>query len=305
MKKKLLIVAGANGFLGRSLIENYNKKGTYIIGLTRNQILDPRYYNHKNIFLKTYQHSKHSLGIPEIIDDLNLKSLSSITIVNAAGPAHKKKTYKDMYNDGIIRFTEIIANDSLKINANLINISSISARESVNNNANRIKEYGLAKFKAEKLLDEVFRNNKGNAISLRFPAVWGIGAPGSFAIIQKAINKKLPLPITSIRAKRAYINIKSVTGIIYNLDKICQEHSFDKHLSFEVSDGDFTLLEIAEMISEEMQEKLRHFTISEYLIKITLKVLMPTLYLQIFEELSICNTEYKTFLEYYKLKQVK
>ena len=85
----------------------------------------------------------------EVLDTMSKNY--NFTIINVAGPAHKNFK-KSEYIFGISKFVKIVAKEAIDLNANLINVSSISARDYKLKKNTNIYFYGQQKHISEKII---------------------------------------------------------------------------------------------------------------------------------------------------------
>jgi nucleoside-diphosphate-sugar epimerase len=76
--------------------------------------------------------------------------------------------------------------------------------------------YTLSKFEAEQQVLEVARGKIAVTI-LRPPMVYGPGAPGSYRRLCAWIDRRLPLPIASISARRSFVGIRNLCDLLVTI----------------------------------------------------------------------------------------
>ena len=70
--------------------------------------------------------------------------------------------------------------------------------------------YTKSKLEAEIGLKLIGQESKMEIIIIRSPAVYGIGAPGNFGLIEKLIRYNIPMPFGCIKNKRSLISLENL-----------------------------------------------------------------------------------------------
>lgn len=92
--------------------------------------------------------------------------------------------------------------------------------------------YGKSKAKAEKALLNLAVETGLEVVIIRPPMVYGPGAKGNFASLQKVANKNWPLPLGSINNRRSFVALDNLIDLIFT----CVEHPAAANQIFLVSD---------------------------------------------------------------------
>jgi UDP-glucose 4-epimerase len=74
--------------------------------------------------------------------------------------------------------------------------------------------YGLSKAEAEAGLKSLARNHDMRVTVVRPPLVYGAGAKGNFASLTKAVRLRLPLPFGAIHNQRAFVSVQNLSSFI-------------------------------------------------------------------------------------------
>ena len=126
--------------------------------------------------------------------------------------------------------------------AHFLFVSSIGAISSMSDDLinestapNPSNDYGRSKLEAEQQLRKISAGC-GTAITIIRPClIYGRGNPGNLARLATAIDRKIPLPVGSIRNRRSFAYIDSVTGFI--LQALCNPKALGE--DFNVADDEF------------------------------------------------------------------
>jgi UDP-glucose 4-epimerase len=74
--------------------------------------------------------------------------------------------------------------------------------------------YGRSKAEAENGLKEVAANSNMAITVIRPPLIYGAGARGNFELLVRAIRHGVPLPLASIRNRRAFLSVHNLASFI-------------------------------------------------------------------------------------------
>lgn len=74
--------------------------------------------------------------------------------------------------------------------------------------------YGMSKAAAEAGLNALTRDSDLSISVIRPPLVYGAGAKGNFALLARAVNLGLPLPLAAIRNRRAFLAVQNLSSFI-------------------------------------------------------------------------------------------
>lgn len=94
--------------------------------------------------------------------------------------------------------------------------------------------YALSKHEAELGLRDIAENTGMAVVVIRPPLVYGPGAPGNFGALVRAVARKWPLPLGSIKNRRSFIGVDNLVDFICT----CLQHPRAANETFLVSDGE-------------------------------------------------------------------
>lgn len=96
-------------------------------------------------------------------------------------------------------------------------------------------QYAISKAEAEQVLIDTLQDHDMKLTILRPPLVYGIGAPGNFDILVRAITYGVPLPLGMItNNRRSFVAVDNLVDLIMT----CLIHPAAANQTFLVSDGD-------------------------------------------------------------------
>lgn len=261
----MVLVTGANGFIGRALCSKILLKGWQVRGTIRDVV-----------------------SLPEGVDAINIKSIGIDTnwasalkgvdvVVHLAARVHvlKETTDNPLYEfrkinvAGTKRLVEEAALNGVK---RFIYISSIGVNSNKTlNNPFTEKDlpspydpYTISKWEAEQALQKIAKDSGMEIVILRPPLIYGPNAPGNFGRLMKIIGKDIPLPLSSIKNLRSFIYLGNFIDVIIK----CIKHPSAAYQTFLVSDDqDISTPHLIRMIANAMGKKPRLLPCPPFLLK--------------------------------------
>jgi nucleoside-diphosphate-sugar epimerase len=206
----LVVVSGADGFLGSALCSRLRAEGTPLRGLVRSL-------------------TAATAARPDVlaIGDLKLQTeaglanalLGAQTIVHLAGRAHvMRETAADPLREfraANVAATERLARAAATAGAaHFVFASSVKVNGETTAPGHAFREndppdprdaYAMSKWEAECALADVARDTGMAVTILRLPVLYGPGARGNIARLTSAIARGMPLPFASIDNRRSLL----------------------------------------------------------------------------------------------------
>ena len=121
-------------------------------------------------------------------------------------------------------------------------------------------QYAISKAEAEKALTDTVKGYDMKLTVLRPPLVYGLGAPGNFDVLLRAMASGLPLPLGLItNNRRSLVAIENLVNLIVT----CLSHPAAANQTFLVSDGeDLSTAELLRRLGNAMGKPARLFPLS-------------------------------------------
>ena len=260
---KKILITGASGFIGQSLIKSLFNSSRSVRGTIRS----------RNLFFSDAKTEYVSIG------DINLKtnwreSLINIDcIIHCAGKAHaiksKKNNLSKIYQSVNVDGTKQLAEQAAEAKVRrLIFLSSIKVNgEDTNNDVifkflNEKKKvfshkdlvspqdhYAISKLEAEKALWEISSRTGLEVVVVRLPLVYGCGAKGNLAKLIKLVRSGIPLPLGLVKNQRSMIGIDNLVDLLTR----CIDHPEASGKTFLASDGeDLSTPKLVKFIASSM-----------------------------------------------------
>lgn len=201
-----IYVSGAGGYVGQALVLQLRAAGLHVIGLTRNT--------------PCVRCDDTIVGdLAEMVPDLSGAG-GGDTFIHLAAKVHDRSADGEAFMLNTVRcarnVARAIADSPIR---RIIHLSSIGARIA-SESATEARPYGKAKLAAEQAFEEEFRRESDvSLVTLRPPAIYGPGAPGNFAILERFIRHGIPLPLGCADAERDYLFIDNLIDLLMLLCK--------------------------------------------------------------------------------------
>lgn len=206
MNNHIVLVTGADGFIGRHLVPYLAAQGCKVIAASRRTFA----FEDPNIV---------TVSLPDLSLPFDWQPLlqQCDSVVHLAGIAHRFAS-DDLYVRVNQRATEALARAAFRCGIHLVFVSSIAAQsgsssdhELTENDAPRPNNaYGRSKLAAE----QAVRAAGASFTILRPVVVYGNGAKGNFATVQKVSRLPIPLPFGGLTAQRSVLSIQNFSSAV-------------------------------------------------------------------------------------------
>lgn len=231
----MVLVTGANGFVGRALCGELLRSGYSVLGAVR-------------------QNKKMSL--PEGVRAVSVGSINSDTdwsgalagcevVVHLAARVH---VMHDKANDPLAAFREVNVEGTLNLarQAVLAGVKRFVFISTIKVNGEGCDEpyretdapapevaYALSKWEAEQRLRRIALETGMEVVILRPPLVYGPGVRANFQRLMRGVQKGWPLPLGAIRNRRSLLFLGNFVDAI----RVCVEHPAAAGQTFLLDDG--------------------------------------------------------------------
>lgn len=238
MKKRLVVVTGATGFVGRHLCPELLKAG-YRVRATYIENSPPKGWADAIDWVKSAEIGSHT--------DWSRALQGGVSyVVHLAAVAHRvtakdqvaEAVYDEVNHLGTAQLARAIAQTpSVR---RLFFMSSIGAVASLADS--RVDEqtpcrpdtaYGRSKLAAERAIQEILASTSVDWCIFRPPLLYGSGNPGNMGRLLQLIDLRLPLPLASVRNRRTFLYIGNLVDAIL----VALEHPAVGRKVFCISDG--------------------------------------------------------------------
>lgn len=246
-------VSGANGFVGRALVHRLRSAGHDVVELVRRA-----------------PPGSAAIGIGDLADLATrpvlprvdaVIHLAAVSVVDARTEAEQEKTFLATNVAGSVKLAEAaIAAGATRF----VLLSSIKAVGEHSQRDQPIGEatvprpetpYGRSKWAAEQGVAALSSRGMDYTI-VRPPLVYGHGAAGNLSMLEKLVDRSVPLPIAQADNRRSLIYIGNLVDFLL----FCLASPATRNQTFAVADeGSVSTAAIVEMIAAAKGKKARNF----------------------------------------------
>lgn len=267
-EKMKVLITGANGFVGRSLIKYLAKFTDWELrgSARRSDLILP-----SGVDLVLTGNLSSSTNWEDSVKDVDC-------IVHTAGRAHIMKSkgvdhcieFTKVNVDSVCRLAEQAARTGVK---RFIFISSIGVNgaETFNMSFSEVSrsqpltDYARSKFEAEEKLKEICSTSGMEFVIVRPSLVYGESAPGNFGRLLELIYKGVPVPLGSVRNRRSMLGIDNFSDFI----RVCVVHPKAANEIFLLADSDdVSTPQLIHLLSEGMEKTSRLYSVPVQLLKL-------------------------------------
>jgi nucleoside-diphosphate-sugar epimerase len=217
---KSVLVTGAGGFIGSSVVERLSRRGDLVRAIHR-QPACRIMANQANV--------EYFFGV-DLLGNFDLRSaLKGVDcVVHCAAIAHRDRSQKHASRGDVfsvnVEMAKRLAEQALAAGARrFLFISSIGVlgwstkargpfteRDAVNPG----DDYARSKLECEEALASMVRSVDGQLCILRLPLVYGRGAAGKFSQMRDLVRSGVPLPVGAFREKRSLLGIENLLDLV-------------------------------------------------------------------------------------------
>ena len=244
------LVTGCTGFVGqylvRSLLVQHNTK---VVCVGRNEAILPNagFIKIDDIngstnwieALKNIDIVIHLAARVHVMNEISANPITEFRKVNVDGT---KQLAMQAAKAGVKRFVYV---SSIKVNGEK---TSFKPFEESDPTAPE-DAYGISKYEAELMLQEVAKNTGLEVVIIRPPLIYGPGVKGNFLQLIKVLRKRIPLPFGSINNLRSLLYVGNLVDALI----LCATHPAAAGKTYLISDGeDISTPGLVELISESL-----------------------------------------------------
>ena len=283
MRKLKILITGANGFIGQALCKRILSDGYKARVAVRNatqikalpsgiegvQVGDVDSETDWSEALSGIEEIVHLAARVHIINDTASDPLTAFRWVNVKGTEHLAQTAAA---SGCRRFVFM---SSIKVNGEGTEAggqkSEVRYRKaqlkmafSENDNPEPRDAYGISKWEAEQVLQEIAEATGLEVVILRPPLVYGSGVKANFLRLMRAVACGVPLPVSNVNNRISLIYKENLVDAVFT----CLSHPKAAGQTYLVSDGeDVSTPELIRRISSAMGKPARLFPFPPFFLK--------------------------------------
>lgn len=272
---KIILVTGANGFLGHhvattlSKLPNYevracireNKNHNFLKNIKVFSNLDLIKHNDWNLALSGVSCVIHCAARVHIMIDQPHKSLTEFRKINLYATI---ALAKQAIANKVKRFIYL---SSIKVNGeNSLTGKPFTADDPVN----PADPYAISKMEAEQALMSLAKETTMEIVIIRPPLIYGPGVKANFKTMINLIKRLIPLPLNNIKNKRSLVAVDNLVDFI----KLCIIHPKAANQIFLVADGeDLSTTELLIKIANALNKPIFWLPIPLWIIRLFAKIL--------------------------------
>ncbi|WP_426441757.1 NAD-dependent epimerase/dehydratase family protein [Bradyrhizobium genosp. P] len=233
-----VLVTGANGFVGRHIAPELARNGWMVRRALRSSAEDA---------------SDVVIGALGPTTEWQAALAGADAVVHLAARVHHRKEEHahELYHNVNVEGTLHLARCAIAAGVrDFIFVSTILVHGRSSNGRPPFREddiltprglYGTSKAAAEAGLKELIAGSGMRVTVIRPPLIYGFGGKGNFALLEKAVRRGIPLPLATVKNRRAFLSAENLASfVLYRLSH--PGEAFDVFLiadSEQVSTGEF------------------------------------------------------------------
>lgn len=251
MKATSFLVTGANGFVGKYLCAELNRRNFKLKAALRTSVID--FNNIEQVLVSSINGATdwsaalrdidvviHLAARVHVMADFSAEPLAEFRQVNVEGT---RQLAVLAVRAGVKRFVYV---SSIKANG-----EEAGKPYTELDKPNPQDFYGISKWEAEQALYQVSAETGLQIVIVRPPLVYGAGVQGNFAQMIKVISKGIPLPFASVKNLRSLIYVENLVDALI----LCATHPSAAGHTYLVSDGeDVSTPDLLRRLSKAMEK---------------------------------------------------
>lgn len=246
----MVLVTGANGFVGTALCRTLRAAGTSVRAAVRKGA-GPGEVNVGDLNGSTDWYAAldgcdvvfHLAARVHVMSDVDEDPLRAYREVNVDGTLNLAR---QAIQAGVRRFVFV---SSVKVNGESTSAQPFRASDV----PMPCDPYGQSKMEAEQALLQLGRDSGLEVVIVRPPLVYGPGVKANFLNLIKLVHMGIPLPLGSINNARSMVALDNLVDLLI----VCSKHPRAPGNVFMVSDGaDMGIKELVTKIAKAMNKRL-------------------------------------------------
>ena len=209
-----VLVTGASGFVGRSLLVTLRDRSHEVIAASRSRVEQPGIFYVRSPELGPEADWSESLADVDAV--VHLAGLAHVT--SERSDAETDNKYLRINVEGSQKFAEQCAASGVKHFVFLSSCHAVAAEsDQVLTDCtipHPVTAYGRSKLAAEGAIKSVLADSDCAWTILRPPLVYGPGNTANFGLLVKLVQTGIPLPLSSVSNRRSFIYVENLADLI-------------------------------------------------------------------------------------------
>ncbi len=230
-----ILLTGANGFVGKALLESFCREGHQVVAAARQPIASVEGARYLAIHDINDAHAwrRAAHGIDAVVH-----TAARVPIMRGSGD--DLALYRQVNVSGTLTVARAAAAAGVK---RFVFISSIKVNGEgtppgrpfrADDTPGPTDAYGESKWEAEQALTKLASATGMEVVIVRPPLIYGPGVKGSFSTLAKLVEAGIPLPLGAVKNKRSFVGIDNLVSLITR----CIEHPAAANRVFLATDGE-------------------------------------------------------------------
>lgn len=273
---KNVLVTGANGFVGRSLIRLLHKEGFHVRAAARKPSLESLQDDFPVTDRVTLDLDGRENNYEQLLEGMDAVVHLAARVHRGDEDANDLGIYRKTNVDGTRLLAEQAARQGVKrfVFLSSIKVNGDSTTYERDDNYRKFREedpvaprgsYAVSKLESEHALQAVCRKSGMESVILRPPLVYGPGVKANFLQLLKAVEKGYPLPFASVNNLRSLLYVENLSSGIL----ACLRHSKAANQLFLISDVDTSVPGLIQAIASALGRRALLLPCPVSMLKIT------------------------------------
>ncbi|MEM8594209.1 MAG: NAD-dependent epimerase/dehydratase family protein [Pseudomonadota bacterium] len=258
-----VLITGANGFVGASLMQCFTAAGHDVVGSVRRRVPSAARHIHVGD-LDEYTQWQHALVDVDVV----VHAAARVHVMNAR--QEDANEFQRVNVDGTLNLAQqamasgcrrFVFISSIKVNGERTHDVPFSAGDT----PRPCDVYAQSKYDAECALTSALQDSDMELVIVRPPLVYGSGVKANLQQLIHAVTRGIPLPLGRAHKRRSLVGLDNLCDFI----RVCATHPNAANNVFLVSDGyDVSSRDLVALIASALSTTPRVFSLPYAVLKL-------------------------------------